>query len=171
VAAATPDPQTAVPESPLSHDVRDARPRPLGSVLSPRQFWDLMQRWRVPDATALELIGYPGKIGAGGKRPRFRFTTRQQRVTSYLAEIDAAVSTADRDQAWLHRRIQGAPFSRRTPIEHIIAQGAVGAGDVLRTLNRQTMRAALAGSKANGHSSPGNRSGAARASRHRGRTH
>jgi hypothetical protein len=31
-----------------------------------------MERWRVPDAIALELIEYPGKLGASGKRPRFR---------------------------------------------------------------------------------------------------
>jgi hypothetical protein len=84
-----------------------------------------MERWRVPDAMALDLIGYPGKIGALGKRPRFRFTTRQQRVTSYLAEVDAAVTAAGKDQAWLHRKIQGAPFTRRAPIEHMIAQGTV----------------------------------------------
>jgi hypothetical protein len=31
-------------------------------------------RWR-----SIELIGYPGKVGAAGKRPRFRFTKLQQR--------------------------------------------------------------------------------------------
>jgi hypothetical protein len=46
-----------------------------------------MERWRIPDAMALELIEFPGKLGASGKRPRFRFTTRQQRITSYLPEI------------------------------------------------------------------------------------
>ena len=40
-----------------------------------------MERWRIPDAMALELIEFPGKLGASGKRPRFRFTTRQQRIT------------------------------------------------------------------------------------------
>ena len=48
----------------------------MGRVLSSRQFWDLMERWRIPDATALELIEFPGKLGASGKRPRFRFTAR-----------------------------------------------------------------------------------------------
>jgi hypothetical protein len=33
----------------------------------------------------LELIKFPGKLGKEGKRPRFRFTTQQQRITSYLA--------------------------------------------------------------------------------------
>jgi hypothetical protein len=49
-----------------------------------------MERWRVPDATALELIEFPGKLGKEGMRPRFRFTTRQKRITSYLPEIDDA---------------------------------------------------------------------------------
>jgi hypothetical protein len=30
----------------------------MGRVLSSRQFWDLMERWRVPDAIALELIEF-----------------------------------------------------------------------------------------------------------------
>ena len=45
---------------------------------------------------------------ASGKRPRFRFTTRQQRITSYLPEIDAALAAGGKDQAWLHRKIQGS---------------------------------------------------------------
>ena len=52
----------------------------------------------VPDATALELIEFPGKVGKEGKRPRFRFTTRQLRITSYLPEIDAALPAAGKDQ-------------------------------------------------------------------------
>ena len=70
-----------------------------------------MERWHVPDATALELIEFPGKLGASGKQPRFRFTTRQQRITSYLREIDAALAAAGKDQAWLHRKIQARPFA------------------------------------------------------------
>ena len=56
-----------------------------------------MERWRVPDAIALELIEFPGKLGKEGKRPRFRFTTRQKRITSYLPEIDAALMAAGKD--------------------------------------------------------------------------
>src|SRR5690348_1950515 len=99
----------------------DSPPHPVGRALSGQQFWDLMARWRVPDAPALELIGYPGKLGASGKRPRFRFNTRQQRMSGYLAEIDAALAAANRDVAWLHRRITGPPFARRTPLGHMIA--------------------------------------------------
>ena len=99
----------------------------------------------MPDDVALELIEFPGKLGKSGKRPRFRFTTRQKRITSYLPEIDAALAAAGKDQAWLHRKIQAAPFSRRTPIEHIVATGMEGMADVLRILSRLAMRAALTG--------------------------
>jgi len=121
----------------------EVSPPPLGRVLSAPQFWELMERWRVPDATALELIGFSGKIGASGKRPRFRFSTRQQRITSYLPEIDAALASAGKDPGWLQRKIRDAPFSRRTPIEHMVAHDTDGLADVLRFLNRLAMRAAL----------------------------
>ena len=77
-----------------------------------------------------------------------RLTTRQQRITTYLAEIDAAVAAATKGEAWLHRKIRGAPFSGQTPTEHMIAQGTNGAaGNMLRVLNLATMRAALARSE------------------------
>lgn len=119
------------------------QPGPLGRVLSSRQFWDLMERWRVPDATSLELIEFAGKLRKNGNRPRFRFTTRQQRITSYLPEIDAALAAVGKDQNWLHRKIEAAPFMRRTPIGQMLARGTVGMSDVLQRLNREAMRAAL----------------------------
>jgi hypothetical protein len=117
--------------------------RSLGRILASRQFWDLMERWHVPDATALELILFPGKLGKDGKRPRFRFTTLQLRITSFLPEIDAALTSAGKDPTWLHRKIQPPPFSRRTPIEHMVAHGMDGMADVLHVLNRAVMKAAL----------------------------
>jgi hypothetical protein len=130
--------------SPSAADAAEgAPPRTLGRTLSSRRFWDLMERWHIPDATALELIEFPGKLGVSGKRPRFRFTTRQQRITSYLPEIDAALAAAGKDHAWLHRKVRGAPLSGRTPIEHMVAHGMGGMADVLQLLNRAAMRAAL----------------------------
>ena len=99
---------------PLKHESNETPARPLGRVLSSRQFWDLMEGWRVPDATSLELIEFAGKLGKNGKRPRFRFTTRQQRITSYLPEIDAALAAAGKDQNWLHRKIEAAPDRKST---------------------------------------------------------
>lgn len=102
-----------------------------------------MARWHVPDEVGLELIGFPGKIGRSGKRPRFRFSTKQQRTTAYLAQIDAALEAAHEDHHWLHRRISAAPFSRRTPIEHMLARGMAGMADLLQSLNRAAFKNAL----------------------------
>ena len=135
--------KTAARERAQRHASGEASPRRLGRVRSSRQFWNLMECWHVPDTAALELIEFPGKLGASGKRPRFRFTTRQQRITSYLPEIDAALAAAGKDRAWLHRKIQAPPFSRRTPIEHMVMHGMEGMANVLQTLNRAVMRAAL----------------------------
>lgn len=121
-----------------------AEPRPLGRVLSARQFWDLMQRWRVSDQAALLLIGYPGNIGRASKRPRFRFSTRQQRLSAYLPEIDAALPAAGKDYAWLHRTVAREPFAGRSPVRLISETGAAGAAAVLRMLQLLALRRSLA---------------------------
>ena len=59
--------------------------------MSSAAFWRLVDRLQLPDAEALELISYPGKIGPSGKRPRFRLSTRQTHLASYLPEIEAAL--------------------------------------------------------------------------------
>jgi len=118
--------------------------RPLGRVLSSAQFWELMERWRVPDNVALDLLGYGGKIGRSGKRPRFRFITRQQRITGYLAELDAALTAAGQEPSWLHRKNRSAPFSGKAPLEVMVQGGPGGIAEVLRFVNRAVLRAALA---------------------------
>jgi hypothetical protein len=45
-----------------------------------KTFWSLMERWRVSDVEALELIEFWGKTGKSGRRPRFRLNTKQQRT-------------------------------------------------------------------------------------------
>jgi hypothetical protein len=102
-----------------------------------------MERWSVADALALDLIGYAGRLGASGKRPRFRFTTRQRRVVSYLPEIDAALSGAGVDPGWLHRKNRRPPFSGRSPLDLVRARGAEGMAEVLRFLNRAALHLAL----------------------------
>jgi hypothetical protein len=37
-------------------------------------FWSLIDRWRVLDEQALELINYEGKLPTTGRRPRFRLS-------------------------------------------------------------------------------------------------
>jgi hypothetical protein len=112
-------------------------------VLSTTQFWALMARWAVPDAMALALIGHPGKAGPAGRRPRFRLSTRQQRMTSYLIEIDAALRATGRDPAWLHRASRATPFGGGSPLALMLRSGTDGMAVVHRTLNRMAMRAAV----------------------------
>jgi hypothetical protein len=76
-----------------------------------------------------------GSPAPGRLRFRGRFTT-QERILSYLPEIDAALMAAGKDQTWLHRKIQGPPFSRRTPLEHMVTQGMEGMAEVLQVLSR-----------------------------------
>jgi hypothetical protein len=111
--------------------------------LSTSEFWDVMQRWHIPDRQALELIEYPGRLGAAGKRPRFRLTTRQRRLTSYLAEIDAVLPAAGKQPEWLQQPINAAPFARRAPIEHMLRRGMAGMADLLQFLSREAMRKSL----------------------------
>jgi hypothetical protein len=118
--------------------------RPLGRVLSAAQFWEIMARRQVSDDVALALIDYQGKIGKSGKRPRFRFSSRQQRISGYLPEIDRALSAAGHDPHWLQRRNRSAPFRGRTPLAYMVAGGRKAIAEVLQTLNAAALRAALA---------------------------
>jgi hypothetical protein len=111
--------------------------------MSSRAFWEIVDRLQIPDAAALDLIGYPGKIGPSGKRPRFRLTTRQTRLASYLIEIEAALLASDQTPKWLQRRNRSAPFSGRVPLERAKERGDEGLAEMLQFLNRAVLRKSL----------------------------
>jgi hypothetical protein len=123
--------------------VSETPPEPLGRFMSASHFWELMERWKVPDSMALELIDYSGKIGASGKRPRFRFNPHQKRITSYLPEIDSAMAIGGEDISWLHKKIRIHPFKGRTPIAFMVETGMDGMGEVLRFLTEAALRRSL----------------------------
>jgi hypothetical protein len=100
-------------------------------------FWSLIDRWRVPDEQALELISYEGKLPTTGRRPRFRLSAGQARTVSTMLEVDSAFATAGIDPAWLHRRSDEAP---RSPLD-IMRAGATD--EVLRLLTRATLQASV----------------------------
>jgi hypothetical protein len=83
--------------------------RPGGTTPS-AAFWRLVDRLQLPDAEALELISYPEKIGLSGKRPRFRLSTRQTHLASYLPVIEAALQAIGEAPGWLVRRNRSVPF-------------------------------------------------------------
>jgi hypothetical protein len=113
----------------------------VGRFLSAAQFWQVMERWAIPVTDALDLIAFVGKIGKSGKRPRFRFSPHQKRLTTYLAEIDSALIAAGEDPAWLGRKNRA--FKGQTPLDVMIKRGEEGMADVLRFLNRSVLRMAL----------------------------
>jgi hypothetical protein len=103
-----------------------------------------MEQWGIPDATALELVGFAGKTGKSGKRPRFRLNTQQVQLLEYLQELGRAAEMAHASaSAWLGRRQHAAPMNGRTPLETIMQDGATTIPILLRNLNRDVMRKAL----------------------------
>lgn len=84
-----------------------------------------MQEWGVSDdEQALELIGFAGKAGKSGKRPRFRLNTSQIKTLEWPLEIDRAVAaTRGNSSAWLGSRNRSAPMNGRTPVKTMIEDG------------------------------------------------
>jgi hypothetical protein len=106
-------------------------------------FWSLMERWKLPDSVALDLIEFPGKLGKSGKRPRFRLNTKQARLVAYLLEVEGALAAIGHDHAWLRRPIRGAPFSGLSPLTSMVGGGEAAIADVLRHLARAGLKASL----------------------------
>jgi hypothetical protein len=101
-------------------------------------FWSLIDRWRVSDEQALELISYEGKLPPTDQRPRFRLSAEQVRIVSTLLEIDSALTAAGIDRTWLRRR----PGKwRRSPLD-LMRAGATD--EVLRFLGQAMLRASVA---------------------------
>ena len=118
---------------------------PSRASANTKAFWSLMEQWGIPDATALELIGFAGKIGKSGKRPRFRLNTQQVQLLEYLHELGRAAGMAHCSaSAWLDCRQRTVPMNGRTPLETIMQDGATTIPILLRNLNRDAMRKALA---------------------------
>jgi hypothetical protein len=79
----------------------------------------LIDRWKVGDVAALDLIGHSGGLTKKGSRPRFKLTGAEAEVYGYLREIDSALEPHGIDPAdWIQRPISEAPFNRDTPLTH-----------------------------------------------------
>jgi hypothetical protein len=101
-------------------------------------FWSLIDRWRVSDEQALELISYEGRLPTTGQRPRFRLSAEQASIVSTLLEIDTALAVAGIDPAWLHERSEKMA---RSPLD-LMRAGAMD--EVLRSLTQATLQASVA---------------------------
>jgi hypothetical protein len=108
----------------------------LGLHPSSATFWALIDRWRVSDEQALELISYEGKLTTG--RPRFRLSAKQASIVTALLEIDSALAAAGINPAWLHEPSDQMP---RSPLD-LMRAGAMD--EVLRSLTQATLQASVA---------------------------
>ena len=117
---------------------------PSRASANAKTFWRLMAEWEVSDEQALVLIGFDGRIGKSGKRPRFRLSTSQVRILEWLLEVSRVVGTMHGDAGtWLHRRNRSSPMNGRTPIDAMIEDGETAIATILRQLNREAMRRGL----------------------------
>jgi hypothetical protein len=112
--------------------------------MSSAEFWRLIDRLGIPDADALGLIDYPGKLPASAKRPRFRLTTRQTRLAHSLAEVGVALEAAGETPVWLQRRNPAPPFAGHTPLAIMVAGSGQGISEVMRFLTRLALRRSVA---------------------------
>jgi hypothetical protein len=100
-------------------------------------FWDLMDRWDVPNDQALELVGYEGKLPTTDRRPRFKLSTEQARIVATLLEVDSALATAGLKPSWLHKR---SGKRSRSPLD-LMRAGATD--EVLRSLTQTALLASV----------------------------
>jgi len=98
-------------------------------------FWALMDRWKLSDAEALNLIGHSSGLTKKGTRPRFKVAGKQAQLFGHLREIDAALSPLVKDSgAWMHKPLKEAPLSGTTPLAYITQRGIEGARSVERAI-------------------------------------
>ena len=84
-----------------------------GAISSPL-FWSLVDRWRLPDLTALALIGHAGGLTKRGTRPRFTLADEEAHRLANLLAIDRLLVDIHVEAgAWLRRPNGAAPFQRK----------------------------------------------------------
>jgi hypothetical protein len=99
--------------------------------------WSLMDRWRVSDEQALELVGYEGKLPTTGTRPRFKLSPEQERTVSTLLDVNTALSAAGFGPSWLRRKDRSA---RRMPPD---LMRAAAMDEVLPLITAATLRSSV----------------------------
>ena len=64
-----------------------------------------------------QLCRHVRRIGPSGKRPRFRLSTHQTHLASYLPEIEAALRAIGEAPSWLVRPNRSVPFPGSSPVK------------------------------------------------------
>ena len=80
------------------------------------EFRALIDRWKLSDGEALDLIGHSGGLTKKGTRPRFKLVGREAVLFSHLREIESALSPLAKDTAaWMRQPNKAAPFRGQSP--------------------------------------------------------
>lgn len=137
----------ATPEAPASPpaDVPQHGPAmraPRGPVSS-SVFWLLVDRWKLGDLEALDLLGHAGGLTKKGTRPRFRLQGAEVERLGDLRTVDEALATLGIAPAdWLRRPVKATPFNGRTPAELMLGSKE-GLRDAMHHILHQAFRRSL----------------------------
>ena len=129
------------------HEVEERSPieaRPRRGSISSTAFWSLMDKWRVPDAQALDLIGHPGGLTKKGTRPRFKLTGDEVEMLRGLQEIDAALVPLKLDAArGFYEPVKEVPFEGATPLAFLVQTRLAGVRETIRFIVRHGLKMSM----------------------------
>jgi len=117
-------------QAPTPREVESRSPLVVSSGrhrITSAAFWQLMDRWNIPDLAAFNLIGHRDSLSKKRTRRRFRLIGEEGERVILLFEIDQAISSLRLDpKIWMNKPIQGAPFGGAKPIEYLTKYGIKG---------------------------------------------
>ncbi len=115
-----------------------------GGTISSQLFWSLVDRWKLADLTALDLIGHAGGLTKRGTRPRFTLTADEAHRLADLLAIDRLLDNIQGEAAsWLRRVNGAAPFRRTKPIDFMVKGGAPAIVATRRAVEMLALRKSL----------------------------
>jgi hypothetical protein len=114
------------------------------ATLSSAVFWSLVDRWKLSDLDALQMIGHEGGLTKKGTRPRFKLSSSESEIVSAMRSLDATLEQLRLDPAqWLLAPLRPDPFRSASPLE-VIRRGRLQAfRDLGRYLTQMSLRLSL----------------------------
>ena len=116
----------------------------MAAGVSSKLFWSLVDRWQVPDAEALVLLGHEGGLTKRGTRPRFTLAPEEAHRLANLLAIDRLLTDVEGEPGpWLRRSNAAQPFARTRPIAFMVKGGAPAIDATRRFLEKLALRKSL----------------------------
>jgi hypothetical protein len=129
-----------IPERILNPEPVTAKRR---RVLSADAFWKLMDRWQVPKAAALKVIGFSPSETDGEEQPEFELSEDQAKFLSCLLEIDFTLTLAEVGHQKTERNLSQS-LSRMVVTDETCRCDPIKAAKLLWTLSRSVATGARA---------------------------